>query len=453
MIVIGLDIGTTSICGVALELTEGRLLKSVTLPNHTGNAAEGQNPDEIIRIVIGIAEELLLHYPEAAGIGVSGQMHGILYTDREGQAVSPLYTWQDRRGLRIGENSEQVADRLSRLSGYRVATGYGLVTDEVLSQDGERPEQAAFLCTIGDYAVMRLTNGNVPRMEASNAGSIGFFDVRSGHFDKEAIQAAGLTSLELLPEVIPSKVQVGRTSGGIPVFVAIGDNQASMLGSVRDLRRGLLLNVGTGAQISAYSDVYAAADGLETRPFPGGGYLLVGASLAGGKSYAMLERFFRSVMTAFSDSEEEVQELYGKMEALLDRNWPSGADLTVRTQFFGTREKPDTRGMIETIGIENWTPEHLTAGFLKGMASELHDFYTLFPEPVRCMISSMTGSGNGIRRNRHLRRICENQFGLPVELPPFREEASVGAALHAAVGLGFVEGYEAAGRLLAQSRP
>ena len=46
----------------------------------------------------------------------------------------------------------------------------------------------------------------------------------------------------------------------------------------------MLVNVGTGSQFSVYTKDYMTCPGLETRPFPGG-YLLVGASLCGGRAY------------------------------------------------------------------------------------------------------------------------------------------------------------------------
>ena len=51
--------------------------------------------------------------------------------------------------------------------------------------------------------------------------------------------------------------EVARDTGlpvGIPVFVPIGDNQASFLGSVANRHSQLAINVGTGGQVSAYSD-------------------------------------------------------------------------------------------------------------------------------------------------------------------------------------------------------
>lgn len=397
--------------------------------------------------------QLLTLYPGAAGIGVTGQMHGIVYTDRSGNAVSPLYTWQDRKGLLPAGDNETIACRLTRLTGFPLSTGFGLVTHAALTSQGKLPQEAVKLCTIADYIAMRLAQGNAPIMEASNAASIGLFDVRQGRFDEAALAAAGI-SADWLPPVRSSVTPLGQTREGIPVFNAIGDNQASVLGSVRELDSSLLVNVGTGGQLSAYSKRFLAAEGLETRPFPGGGVLLVGASLAGGKAYAMLERLFRSVLDAYSSERERESapaDLYGRMESLLDRKWPAGDKLKVRTQFYGTRGQPDVKGAIEEIGPDNLTPEHLTAGFLEGLADELHRYYCLLPPQLCLGYASLTCSGNGMRYNKHLRRICAERFGLPVRLPALREEAAVGAALHAAVALG-ATAYETAGRLLPEAR-
>jgi sedoheptulokinase len=453
VIFIGLDIGTTSICGVAYELPEGKTRRAITVPNRSaiaesGNAEEGQHPDQLLDTVEQILRTLTFHYPDIEGIGVTGQMHGVLYTDHEGHAVSPLYTWQDQKGRIPAGDGDTLVDRLVRECGYPLATGFGLVTHSALHQLGKVPTEAVRLCTIADFIAMRLTKGRNPIMDASNAASIGFFDVALGQFDMGALRQAGINP-NILPPVVPSIAVVGETETGVPVFNAIGDNQASVLGSVADLRTSLLLNVGTGGQLSAYSERYFAVEGLETRPFPGGGYLLVGASLAGGKSYAMLEEFFRSVLKAFwaeGEADKTVHELYGKMEALLDRLVSADYGLTVRTQFFGTRLQPDRKGAIEGIGPANFTPEHLIYGFLAGLTEELYAFYLLLPEEIRRSSETLTGSGNGLRRNRHLRRLCEERFGLQLRFPDSCEEAAVGAALHAAVCAGAVDGYAVAGK-------
>lgn len=51
--------------------------------------------------------------------------------------------------------------------------------------------------------------------------------------------------------------------------VAIGDNQASFLGAAGSENNTLLVNMGTGGQISVLTDQYFETEGIEARPFLG----------------------------------------------------------------------------------------------------------------------------------------------------------------------------------------
>ena len=110
------------------------------------------------------------------------------------------------------------------------------------------------------------------------------------------------SSGERLGGLTAALAQTMQLPAALPVFVGIGDNQASFLGSVGDPRDAMLVNVGTGGQVAVFtpspptSVFMQTADTLvETRPFPRDGYLLVAAGLSGGAAYAALESFFRRV--------------------------------------------------------------------------------------------------------------------------------------------------------------
>ena len=106
-------------------------------------------------------------------------------------------------------------------------------------------------------------------------------------------------------------------------MAAIGDNQASFLGSVGMQAGAALVNMGTGGQISLLSDQYFEAPGIEARPLKKGKYLLVGSSLCGGRAYAALERFFKSYVSAAGGKEtpqyDVMARLAEKMTADEDR--------------------------------------------------------------------------------------------------------------------------------------
>ncbi|MCC3376420.1 FGGY family carbohydrate kinase [Cohnella sp. REN36] len=451
---IGIDIGTTSLGLVAADANDGRTVYAADAPNGADVPARRaderlQHPDRIVRAV----RDLLNACPgdvlaRVAAIGVSSQMHGMLYVDAGGRAVSPLYTWQDARGERKLSDGRTHVGRLREETGYPLSAGYGLVTHAVLAHSGEVPPEAAHLCTIGDYVAMRLCGLAAPRTDASHAAALGLFDLKVRAFDEAAVVRAGIDP-RLLPDVAgPGEAALGRTEEGRIVACAVGDNQASFLGAVPALTGSLLLNVGTGAQTSAFTGDHVdvvGASGLELRPFPGGGYLLVGATLGGGKVYELLARFVAETCLAFAGTVPDRKSIYETLNRLALRALDEGLSLPrVNPSFYGTRAEPDRRGAIVGLGEANWSPQRLAAGFLAGLADELAAFRDAMPAPLRAAAQVAIGSGNGIRRNPALRRLLRDRLGMPVRLPAAGEEAAFGAAVHAAVAAGLYPDHEAA---------
>ena len=427
---LGLDIGTTSIASVIYEERAG-VLEAQTLENGTFLPSNGwerlQDPAAIWQKASTLTQTLLKRHPDVGAIGVTGQMHGIVYLDSRGEAVSPLYTWQDGRGDLPYDETGSWADRLSGITGYPLPTGYGMVTHFYNLRNGLVPKNAAALCTIGDYIAMKLAGAAAPKMEPTNAASIGLFDLPGRRFYESALNRAGIDSA-LLPEIADAPC-LGTGPLGIPVYIAIGDNQAAFLGAVGDRRDALLVNVGTGSQVAVYSPVFLRVPGLETRPFPDGGWLLVGASLCGGRSYALLENFFRQTVKMATGRDESV---YTAMDRALAEageveNFPHAV-----TTFQGTRQNPDLRGSISGIGMDNFTPVHFMHGIMDGMARELYQMYRGYLEAGGAAPKSIIGSGNGLRKNPHLCRRFEVVFGCRLTLSPNEEEAACGAAIYAA---------------------
>lgn len=436
MTLIGLDVGTTSLSGVRVDAATGAVLQSLTVDNPAALAtASGwealQDPDAILAAVRQMLSRLM--DDAVCAVGLTGQMHGILYVDSRGNAASPLYTWQDRRGGLIRRDGRSYVEWLAEMTGYPLATGFGLVTHAYNAANGLVPEAAVSLCTIADYVAARLAGQETPVMDPTHAAGLGLFDLKRLRFDAQALQKTGVDAA-LLPRVVPSGTPVGRLEDRIVVATALGDNQASFLGAVERIRDSVLVNVGTGGQLSLYTDEYFDVGDLDTRPFPGGGYLLVGASLCGGKAYAVLERFFRQVCRDFAGYDGPA--LYEAMNALASGEALPGERLAVDTRFLGTRQDPGRRGAIGGIALDNLTPAHLVLGFLDGIADELHGFFERIPEVVRREKHVLVGAGNGMRKNLVLCERLAERFGLPLSVSAHEEEAAVGAAIAAGVAAG-----------------
>jgi len=404
---LGLDIGTTTISAVVRDDNLG-VLESSTVKNDSilpGNSFEQlQDPDVIFSRAMEIVNSLISLHPDLRAIGLTGQMHGILYLDASGNPVSPLYTWQDGRGDLPYDDCRSWAEHLTDLTGYSVYTGYGLVTHAYNLHHGLVPENATCLCTIHDYIAMKLSGRNRPLTDPTDAASLGFYNCLGRQFDKAALHKAGIDP-SLLPELADDPC-LGAGPLGLPVLAGIGDNQASFLGAAEGRTDVLLLNIGTGSQISIHSPHYLQTEALETRPCPDGGWLLVGASLCGGRSYALLEEFFRRTVQMVTGSDKSV---YDAMSRLLDESGAITDYPAITPLFQGTRKNPGLRGSITGLTADNFTPAHFIHGIMHGMAAELYEMYRSYLDLGGIAPSAMIGSGNGLRRNP----ICAESWKKP----------------------------------------
>ena len=422
MYIIGIDIGTTSICGVKLDARTGKVLRTESVSSNAfipGCASweKIQSPETLLALATGILESFICD--QTAAIGVTGQMHGIVYVNRDGRAVSPLYTWQDTRG-NLPYRDSTYAKHLGSCAGY------GNVTDFYNRDNGLRPKEAVSYCTIQDYFVMRLCGLQTPLMHASNAASFGLYDLLENRFDWEV--GADVTA----------DYKIAGTFRGIPVAVAIGDNQASVFSTLRD-SADALCNVGTGSQISIVSDKIIWHDNIETRPYFGGRYLTVGSALCGGRAYSLLKSFYAQLLRCAGDFTDE--QVYALMDTLLAKQ---DIGLTVDTRFAGTRADTQITGSIRGITPENFTPGALTYGVLEGMFEELYGMYL----QMGCRRTGLVGSGNGVRKNPHFVKLAQERFGAKMKIPVHLEEAAFGAALFGGVAAGVFQSSTQAQQLI-----
>ncbi len=439
MNILGIDIGTTTVTALVLDTEKSEVSKVCTLKNDSfidGRPFEKlQDPNLIIETVKSavknVTESLIID-----AIGITGQMHGILYLDEGYKPCSPLMIWQDERGNEPYKNGLSYAEYLTKETGLKAASGFGLTTHFYNLINGEIPENAVMLCTIHDYLASLLT-GTKPVTHSSDGASLGFYNLSENCFDDAALEKVGIDK-SFLPEVIKSTALAGKTNcdflpEGIPVSVAIGDNQGSFLGSVADAENSVLVNVGTGSQVSFVTNKVKDLSCGEIRPLTDDKYIFVGASLCGGRAYAILKTFFEKCAQMLGGSTE-------KLYSLMDEKAESISDfsdlLTVNCQFCGTRENPKLRGSIDNIGIENLTPENLIFGTLKGVSKELFDMYESEKSLLATAPTTLVCSGNGLRKSEIWRRIFTEDFRMEATLPKHSEEAAVGACVFATVASG-----------------
>ena len=455
-IVLSLDIGTSSLCGMALSCDS---LQPVAICSEVNDADivnlpagyHEQDPLRILDLCLELIQKLLseneVRKNEVVGIGITGQMHGVMLVDSELQPQSNLITWRDQRALKRDNpgNIDKAAGALDadiwQRMGCRLHAGYGGLTLHWLSKNNQLPGGAVAL-TIADYVAGCLTG--VIATEATHAASWGIFNLQEGEWDSEAIEKLGI-SKDVLPKVYSTAQPLGTIKpafaeqlglgNNVQVCSPVGDNQASIIGAAGFAGDAAVLNLGTGGQISIPCKEYKFVETLETRPMPFGGFILVGASLCGGWSYTYLQKFIQATVKEFAAIELSDEEIFNRMNAIAAETGAGASGIKVDTRFSGTRLDPNLRGSISGIGVDNLTVANLARGFVEGMVRELAEMASAAGVKD---FTRIIASGNASRRNPMVPDVIESIFGLPCYVSTDREAAARGAAYSAAIGLGLV---------------
>jgi sedoheptulokinase len=437
---LGLDIGTTKVAAIVADL-RGNVLAVASAKHRADLPGPADHAEQAPQVLLDAARHAVADLGddlrrEVHVVGLTGQMHGVLLLDTGGTPVSPLITWQDRRGLDDG-----FLDELRGRTGRPLSSGYGCATLAWLTAHDALPPTVASAATIQDFFVMQLCGQTRPITDPTDAASWGLFDLRPLAWDLGAVEAAGIDPA-LLPDVHPCGSRAGALSQpmaealglrpGIPVAVALGDNQASLLATLSEPTRQLALTIGTGAQASAVLptgetfDEPAAGQAYELRPYPGERTMITAASPNGGAAWAWLARTAASWRRELDLPDESQDALYARLNTL---GSAASDGPVVSAHFFGERHDRTLRGSVADVGPDVLSLGQLTRGLAWGIVSNLRN---MLPPHALSGRTRLVGSGNALRRNPLLRAMAEEVFALPLVMPEASEEAALGAAINAA---------------------
>ena len=438
---LGIDLGTTKVAAVIYDETSG--VEAVASQPHNA-ALTDRDPDifeQDVNKIMDCIDQLLSQLPGKllSGIsatGVTGQMHSLLLCD--GKNVSPLVTWQDRRC------GQALLDTFNRRSGLDLHKGFGGTTLACLAQSGElTPKMQA--ATISDFLTMRLSGNQKVITDPTHAASWGIYNQKSRNWNCSAIEKLNIPT-DILPEIRPCGSVIGTVSAeyskkyhlplNTKIINAIGDNQASILGTGNDFEHEIFLTLGTGAQLSMVcSDIPEKLPAnIELRPFPGDRQLMVSAPLCGGAAFAVLADMVNCFRTTLGEEKLERGKLLDKldecaMEYIQNHGEP---EISINPHFLGERYAPDLRGSIDGLTLTNATPGALASALAFGIVRNLKKN---FPAEVMQSRQVVIGSGNAVRLIKSIQYAIEKEFSLPLMLSPGREEAAVGAARQALASL------------------
>ncbi len=373
-----------------------------------------------------------------AGIGLSGQMHGLVVLDEQLHVLRPAILWNDQRTVaECAEIEERVGlERLIRLTGNRALTGF--TAPKLLWLRNHEPDvfrRIGHVLLPKDYVRLRLTGERAS--DVADASGTLLFDVAGRRWSDEVLELLEL-SHDPLPRVHESPEVSGETPAGIPVAAGAGDQAAGAIGVGVDRPGPLSVQIGTSGVVFAALPAFQADPAARVHAFchavPGGWHAM-GVMLSAAGSL----RWLRDAVAPGGDYEA----LTGAAEA-----WEPGVEgLTFLPYLAGERTPhadPDARGAFVGLGLRH-DRAALVRAVLEGVAFGLRDSLELLRE---LGVQPVAGRalGGGARSDLWL-QIIASVLGIPLVRVAVDEGAAYGAALLGGVAGGvFADVHEAVER-------
>lgn len=255
--VIGLDIGTSAAKGVLLD-QDGRVLAQSTRAYPVSRPRPGwseQDPETWWAAAEAILTEL--GHENADGIGLTGQMHGLVVVDDGGRPLRPAILWNDGRSQPQADEVEQQLGiaRLIVLGGNRVLAGFTAPKLRWLAQHEPKVHSAIRRILLPkDYIRLRLCGEFAT--DVSDASGTCLLDVAGRAWSDELSAVFGVDPA-WLPRLYESAAISGHTRAGVPVAAGAGDQAAGALGAgVLDEAGPASVVLGTSGAVFAARDRY-----------------------------------------------------------------------------------------------------------------------------------------------------------------------------------------------------
>lgn len=261
MALLGIDLGTSSVKVVVLD-QQGRMLGlskidyAVVAP-HSGWSES--DPDEWWSALVSAVHAVLTQVPpsEIDAIGFSGQMHGLVLTDMEGQPIRAAMLWADTRAQAELERYRMLPPKLiTNLANPLVPGMAGPMLCWLATHEVQAYQKACWALQPKDWLRFRLTDEAAT--DPSDASATLLYDLQADNWADEVIASLGVRR-DLLPPILPSGAIAGRLSAraaalldlpvGLPVATGAADTAAAALGTGLLAPGPVQLSIGTGAQI------------------------------------------------------------------------------------------------------------------------------------------------------------------------------------------------------------
>lgn len=426
---VGLDVGTSAVKGVAID-GDGSVIASAEAEYPLSTPRPGwaeQDPEDWWRASEQVLASLRVDAGVPEGIGLSGQMHGLVALDANDRVLRPAILWNDQRTAAECEEIERRVglELLIELTGNRALPGF--TAPKLLWLRRNEPELYARIARITlpkDYVRLRLCGTHAT--DVSDASGTLLLDVGRRRWSEEVLAALDVP-LGMLPEVFESPEVAGETSDGVPVAAGGGDQAAGALGVGVDRPGPVSIVLGTSGVVFAALGGFSADPQARLHTFchavPGAWHAM-GVMLSAAGSLRWLRDAAAPGVA------------YDELTAAA-AVWPPGVEgLLFLPYLAGERTPhadPNARGAFTGLGLRH-DRGALVRAVLEGVAFGLRDSLDLIAElGKRPVLGRLSGGG---ARSRLWVEIVASVLELPLESVSLDAGAAFGAAILGGVAAG-----------------
>jgi xylulokinase len=472
---LGIDVGTSGTKALAID-ARGKILGQTiaTYPcHHPKPLWSEQDPDDwwqaTVKSVRAVIKQARLKAADIKAIGLSGQMHGSVFLDRQNRVVRRAILWNDQRTAAECEEIERRAGgrkQLIKLVANPALTGF--TAPKILWLRNHEPknfEKTVKILLPKDEIRRRLTGEFAT--EVSDASGMLLLDVVRRQWSKTLLSKLDLDA-GLFAKCYESEEVTGRLtreaakllglSTDCVVVGGAGDCAAGAVGN-GIVRRGVLsTSIGTSGVVFVHSDTPEVDPLGRLHTFchaVHGKWHMMGVTLAAGGSL----QWFRNALCAAdaADAERQKVDIYDLLSAEAAGTPPGAEGLFFLPYLAGERTPhadPLARGALVGLTLKH-TRGHVVRAVMEGVTFSLRDCLAIIEEQG-VNVRQIRASGGGAK-SAFWRQMQADMFGKTVVTMAADEGPAYGVALLAAVGAGefkdVVEACDATVKTTGQTKP
>jgi len=450
-LLLGLDVGTSGSKAVLIAPDGAVRAEAITeyaMQIPRPGWAE-QNPEDWWQATATSTRKVLAEAKntDIEGIGLTGQMHGLVLLDEAGKVLRPCIMWNDQRtAAQCAEIERKVGrEKLIELAGKPALTGF--TAGKILwvrENEPEVYERARHVLLPKDYVRYRLT-GTLAMDVADGSGTL-LMDVGRRAWSDELLELLDIPgewlptlheSHEVVAEVSTEAASATGLLAGIPVVAGAGDQAAQSIGTGVAGEGIISVTVGTSGVVFAATSSYTFDPTGELHAYchalPDTWHLM-GVTLSAGGSL----RWFRDALCQ-PETAEAARTGRGVYDIIteLAATAPAGSDgLLFLPYLTGERTPhadPSARGVFFGLSLRH-TKAHMARAVLEGVTFSLRECLDLLcASGQSCARVRMSGGGS---RSAFWRQMMADVFGTEIVEVNVSQGAAYGAALLAGVGAG-----------------